>query len=72
MTLEYDESKNFKNIRKHHISIPELATIFANLIRSANCGCARYSVQHEREMISRIWMDNFWLVYENLVLLTRS
>lgn len=30
MTLEYDESKNQTNIRKHHISIPELATIFDN------------------------------------------
>ena len=27
---EYDEAKNQKNIRKHHISIPELATIFEN------------------------------------------
>ena len=30
MTLEYDEAKNILNIRKHHISIPELATIFDN------------------------------------------
>lgn len=30
MTLEYDERKNQKNLRKHHISIPELATIFDN------------------------------------------
>ena len=28
MTLQYDERKNLINIRKHHISIPELATIF--------------------------------------------
>nr|MBQ4458054.1 BrnT family toxin [Clostridia bacterium] len=28
--MEYDEVKNQKNIRKHHISIPELATIFSN------------------------------------------
>ncbi len=30
MTLEYDEAKNQANIRKHHISIPELATIWSN------------------------------------------
>ena len=30
MTIEYHEPKNQKNIRKHHISIPELATIFDN------------------------------------------
>ena len=30
MTLEYDEVKNQKNLRKHKISIPELATIFDN------------------------------------------
>ena len=30
MTLEYDEAKNRKNLAKHHISIPELATIFDN------------------------------------------
>lgn len=28
MTLQYDERKNVINLRKHHISIPELATIF--------------------------------------------
>lgn len=31
MTIEYDEDKNQKNIKKHHISIPELATIFENM-----------------------------------------
>lgn len=30
MTIGYDERKNQKNIRKHKISIPELATIFEN------------------------------------------
>ena len=30
MTLEYDERKNQKSIKKHHIGIPELATIFDN------------------------------------------
>lgn len=30
MTLEYDETKNQINLRKHKISIPELATIFNN------------------------------------------
>ena len=30
MTLEYDETKNQINLRKNHISIPELATIFDN------------------------------------------
>ena len=30
MTLEYDEAKNILNIKNHHISIPELATIFDN------------------------------------------
>ena len=30
MLIEYDEAKNQKNIKKHHISIPELATIFSN------------------------------------------
>lgn len=30
MTLEYDEAKNQINLRKHHISIPELATNFNN------------------------------------------
>ena len=30
MTLEYDEAKNIINLRKHHISIPEWATIFEN------------------------------------------
>ena len=30
MTLEYDTHKNQINLRKHHISIPELATIFNN------------------------------------------
>ena len=28
MLLQYDERKNIINLRKHHISIPELATIF--------------------------------------------
>ena len=28
MTLQYDERKNVINLRKHHISILELATIF--------------------------------------------
>ena len=28
MPLQYDERKNVINLRKHHISIPELATIF--------------------------------------------
>ena len=28
MSLQYDERKNLINIRKHNISIPELATIF--------------------------------------------
>ena len=30
MLLQYDEGKNQKNIRKHGISLPELATIFEN------------------------------------------
>ena len=30
MLIQYDERKNQINIRKHHISIPELATIFNN------------------------------------------
>ena len=30
MTIEYHEAKNQKNIKKHHISILELATIFSN------------------------------------------
>ena len=30
MIIEYDEAKNRANIKKHHISIPELATIFDN------------------------------------------
>lgn len=30
MLIQFDESKNQKNIRKHKISIPELATIFNN------------------------------------------
>lgn len=30
MTLKYDDSKNQINLRKHHISIPELATVFNN------------------------------------------
>ena len=30
MTIEYDPHKNFLNIRKHKISIPELATVFDN------------------------------------------
>lgn len=28
--IEYDEAKNIINLRKHHISIPELATIWNN------------------------------------------
>lgn len=30
MTIIYDPRKNAKNLRKHHISIPELATIWSN------------------------------------------
>ncbi|MBQ6417417.1 MAG: BrnT family toxin [Synergistaceae bacterium] len=30
MNIEYDPVKNQRNIQKHHISIPELATIFDN------------------------------------------
>ena len=30
LQITYDPSKNKANIRKHHISIPELATIFDN------------------------------------------
>lgn len=30
MLIEYDEAKNQKNIQKHKISMPELATIVTN------------------------------------------
>lgn len=30
MIFDYDERKNQKNLSKHHISIPELETIFNN------------------------------------------
>ena len=30
MIVEYDEKKNQRNLKKYHISIPELVTIFDN------------------------------------------
>ena len=36
MLIEFDDVKNQKNIHKHHISIPELATIFSNPFQPPN------------------------------------
>jgi len=46
--FEYDEAKNQKNSRKHHISIPELATIFEKPFTSPVMDIPDVSIHSEK------------------------
>lgn len=50
MTIQYDEGKNQKNIRKHEISLLELATIYENpfISPTMNVLDVVYSVREKR------------------------
>ena len=63
MQIQYDENKNQKNIRKHHISIPELATIFENPIiePSVDIPDKRHS-KNEKRYHAYGWTTTGWYV----------
>lgn len=61
--IEYDPKKNTKNIHKHHISIPELATIFDNPFSSSEMDIPdkKYS-KHEKRFHAYGWTTSGWYV----------
>lgn len=63
MTIEFDLRKNRTNIRKHKISIPELATIFDNpfITPTMDVPDVVHS-QYEKRYHAFGWTTNGWYV----------
>jgi uncharacterized DUF497 family protein len=61
--IEYDERKNQKNIWKHNISIPDLATIFENPFTSPvmDIPVVKHS-QREKRYWAFGWTTTGWYV----------
>ena len=64
MTLEYDERKNLRNLAKHHISIPELATIFDNPFTAPTMDVpdVMHSDNREQRYHAYGWTSSGWYV----------